>query len=46
MTLDEFRSIGSPNGLPPLLRALWHDINEDWAIAHQITKELNTQDAA
>ena len=46
MTLDEFKSIGNPNGLTPLLQALWHDAKEDWANAHQIIQEINTEDAA
>ena len=46
MTLDEFKSIGNPNRLTPLLQALWHDANEDWVNAHLITQEINTQDAA
>ncbi len=46
MTLDEFKSIGNPNGFPPLLQALWHDANEDWTNAHKIVQEINTQDAA
>jgi hypothetical protein len=46
MTLDEFKVIGNPNGLMPLLQALWHDANEDWANAHLITQDINTQDAA
>lgn len=46
MTLDEFKSIKNPNGLTPLLQALWHDANEGWANAHQITQEINNEDAA
>ena len=46
MTLDEFKVIGNPNGLTPLLQALWYDANQDWQSAHQIAQELHTQNAS
>ena len=53
MTLDEFRqsiSSGSdntpPNGLSPLLQALWHDAHGDWERAHQLAQDVDTKDGA
>ena len=53
MTLDEFRhSIGistdntPPNGLSPLLQALWHDAHGDWERAHQLAQDVDTKDGA
>ncbi len=46
MTLDEFKVIGNPNGLTPLLQALWYDANQNWHSAHQIAQELHTQNAS
>lgn len=50
MKPDEFRrSIRNdkpPAGLPPLLQALWWDAKGDWARAHQIAQDIESQDAA
>ena len=35
-----------PDGVPPLVRALWHDRRGDWTRAHEITQEIETTDAA
>ncbi len=35
-----------PDGLPPLLRALWHDARGDWDRAHALAQDLETPDAA
>ena len=47
MTFEDFRSAASePAGLPPLLRALWHDGRGDWETAHNITQDIDSPDAA
>jgi hypothetical protein len=33
-----------PSGLPPTLAALWWDAKGDWARAHGLVDELETQD--
>ena len=51
MTLDEFRqsltgSQAPPDGLTPLLEALWHDAKGEWDRAHTLAQEVETKDGA
>jgi hypothetical protein len=55
MTLAEFEASvqapaaaasGPPDGLSPLLQALWHDARGDWARAHELAQEVETRDGA
>lgn len=50
MTFAEFintLSAGSPSvELHPLLKALWHDANGGWTLAHGIVQEIDGTDAA
>ncbi|MGF1594161.1 MAG: hypothetical protein ACFCUW_12815 [Kiloniellaceae bacterium] len=50
MDLERFRaSLGDPappEGLPPLLRALWHAGRDDWDTAHRIAQEDDTAEGA
>lgn len=50
MTPDDLRTstaaAAPPDGLPPLLRALWHDARGDWDRAHALAQDLETPDAA
>jgi hypothetical protein len=47
MTLDDLRtSLGNPdppNGLRPLLLALWHDAKGDWDAAHRIAQDVDDE---
>ena len=47
---DQFRATLSesapPDGLPPLLAALWWDAMGDWERAHQIAQDVDSKDAA
>ena len=50
MDLDGFRKSlradAAPRGLPPPLRALWHDARGDWQRAHQIVAAESCRAAA
>jgi hypothetical protein len=50
MTVDEFRATLSdeepPQSASRLLAALWHDARDDWNRAHQITQDIENEDAA
>ena len=50
MTLGDFeRSMtgdAPPEGVSPLVRALWHDRRGEWTRAHEITQDIDTTDAA
>ncbi len=51
MTTEEFkmaidRGDSLPEGLPPLLRALWTDRQGDWEQAHRITQDQEGRNAA
>ena len=35
-----------PQGMSPLVRALWHDRRGDWTRAHEIAQDIDTEDAA
>lgn len=35
-----------PDGLPPLVAALWHDAKGDWDTAHQIAQDVDDADGA
>jgi len=41
VTPTELRNASSPDGLPPLLAALWHDQRGDWERAHEITQGVS-----
>jgi hypothetical protein len=50
MTLAEFEATLTepepPADLPPLLQALWHERCGDWTRAHEITQEIDNDDAS
>jgi hypothetical protein len=50
MTLDAFRQTLSqsspPEGLSPLLEALWYDGRNNWQSAHEIAQDINTDDGS
>jgi hypothetical protein len=50
VTLTEFKRTTSettpPAGLPPPLRALWHDARGDWTAAHQVAQDINDSTGA
>ena len=50
MTIDEFvaslNTATAPAGLPPLLRALWHEGKGDWDAAHHLAQDVDTRDGA
>jgi hypothetical protein len=50
MDIGEFRTSlkdsKPPRGLPPLLRALWHDAKGNWSRAHEIVQEEGGRSAA
>jgi hypothetical protein len=50
MTREEFDASLTaeqpPAGLPPIVRALWHDAKGDWDTAHRIAQDLDSADAA
>jgi hypothetical protein len=47
MTLEDFQtSAKEPAGLPPALRALWHDAKRGWVEAHRIAQEDDSRDGA
>ena len=50
MTFNEFKvsvnQTSPPQGLNPLLQALWHDSKGDWGTAHQIAQDVSTPQGA
>lgn len=50
MTFDRFRASLSdpapPQGLPPLLEALWHERHGDWDRAHEMAQGVDDVDGA
>jgi hypothetical protein len=50
MTLDAFRRTLSqsspPEGLSPLLEALWYDGRNNWQRAHEIAQDITTNDGS
>jgi hypothetical protein len=50
MTIEEFKSSlknnEPPDGLTPLLKALWYDANGDWKNAHETAQEISTYDGS
>ncbi len=50
MTLEAFKSsleeINPPEGLGPLLLALWYDAKDDWKKSHEIVQDIDTGEAA
>ncbi len=50
MMLEEFyKSLGHaspPQGIPPLLLALWYDANGDWQRSHAIAQDIEGRDGA
>jgi hypothetical protein len=50
MDLSEFRAClteaAPPQGLPPLLTALWHAARKEWDSAHRIAQDDNSADGA
>ena len=49
MNIDQFkRTLAAkelPAGLSPLLEALWHDAQGDWARAHRVVQDVKGKDA-
>ena len=50
MTMQQFRDSlqnnEPPDGLAPLLQALWCDAKGDWQRAHEIAQNIDSRDAA
>lgn len=50
MTLTEFevslRAPLPPADLSPLVKSLWYERNGDWRRAHEITQDIDTDDAS
>ena len=50
MTLKEFTASLTqphpPNGLPPLLKALWYDGKDDWETAHTIAQDVSSSEGS
>ncbi len=50
MTLEEFtislQSDHPPDGVNPLLLALWYDAKGDWEKSHNIIQDIESKDAA
>ena len=50
MTLDDFKASaaqsGAPDGIPPALLALWHDMRGDWKEAHRLAQEIDDETGA
>lgn len=50
MTLEEFKSSlknsAPPEGLTPLLEALWYEGKNDWEMAHNIAQDINSNDGS
>ena len=50
MTVDELRATleytAPPDGLPPLVAAMWHLARGDWTRAHEIAQDDPSVDAA
>jgi hypothetical protein len=50
MTLEELKSsladTAPPAGLPPALRALWHDARGNWDEAHRIAQDVDDETGA
>ena len=50
MTLEEFRQTLSqsspPDGLSPLLEALWYDGRNNWHRAHEIAQDITSDDGS
>lgn len=44
--IDSLNGAEPPQGLLPLLEALWWDAKGDWARAHEIAQEIDSADAA
>jgi len=48
MTIDDFKALtaGRATGLPPLLRALWHDARGEWDVAHHLAQDIEGAEGA
>lgn len=50
MTLEQFKLTlkeqHPPEGISNLLRAMWHEGNNDWDTAHNIAQDISSADAA
>ncbi len=50
MTLNEFKSSlkneGPPDAWSAYLKALWHEGNGNWEMAHNLVQDLTTREAA
>ena len=50
MNLSDFKKSlqqeNPPNGMAPLLLALWHDAKGNWEQSHDIVSEIETKDAS
>ena len=43
---ESLSAAAPPQGLSPLLVALWHERKGDWTQAHEITQDIDSRDAA
>ena len=46
MDPNDLQQRTTPDGVAPLLRAMWHAQQGDWARAHEITQAISTREAA
>lgn len=46
MDADELKDCPSPEGLPPLLAALWWDARGDWEKAHGLAQSVGSAEGA
>ena len=50
MTFDDFKASlkkdSPPEGLSPLLQALWYDGKNDWTGSHNIAQDIHTNDGS
>jgi hypothetical protein len=50
MTIEEFKislqKDNPPEGINPLLLALWYDAKGDWEASHNIAQDIDTKDGA
>ena len=50
MTLEDFKSSlknpNPPDGLTPLLKALWYDGKNNWEMAHNVAQDINTDEGS
>lgn len=43
---ESLRQNAPPEGLTPLLEAMWHDGKGDWHAAHEVAQDVHTRDGS